>query len=454
MVKYINTIADLEQATYGTFGGNSDILKSGGSLLGLHTAHDTNATNAFVGTAASNLSNLYNVIYGQKVWSMLNQEINPLSILPKRPYTSSGWRVLIDRPAGGSAAAFAIGTQDITATPTADMSAPSADSIGGVKENHALNSAGLSELSPEYATLFMSPKTVAHMFGYSEVAAEMAKIDDGIGDIRNIVREDMGKFHAEVQSKMLVMPLENYDHTSYADIELNYTSLLKIVASSQEMEAMIDAGMHGSMGGSSSTGGLVDQMSYLYGNNSRDLVANAYNESYMDAYVNYGSGYAAGDVRALTLTLLNTTLQNLRTNGGTPKCILTGYDTIQAIADLLQSQERFMERKEIVPTHNGVRGVKGREVGFRVATYFDIPLIPCKDMSSTGEATGKLSDLLFLDTDHLWMAVMKPTQYFEDGINSGNPFGVGALGNKAMFRTMGETGCTFFKGQGKITNVN
>ena len=454
MVKYINTIADLEQATYGTFGGNSDILKSGGSLLGLHTAHDTNATNAFVGTAASNLSNLYNVIYGQKVWSMLNQEINPLSILPKRPYTSSGWRVLIDRPAGGSAAAFAIGTQDITATPTADMSAPSADSIGGVKENHALNSVGLSELSPEYATLFMSPKTVAHMFGYSEVAAEMAKIDDGIGDIRNIVREDMGKFHAEVQSKMLVMPLENYDHTGYADIELNYTSLNKIVASSKEMEAMIDAGMHGSMAGSSSTGGLVDQMSYLYGNNSRDLVANAFNPSYLDAVVDYGNGYAAGDVRALTLTLLNNTLQNLRTNGGTPKCILTGDDTIQAIADLLQSQERFMERKEIVPTHNGVRGVKGREVGFRVATYFDIPLIPCKDMSSTGEATGKLSDLLFLDTDHLWMAVMKPTQYFEDGINSGNPFGVGALGNKAMFRTMGETGCTFFKGQGKVTNVN
>lgn len=133
MVKYINTIADLEAATYGRF-DNNNLLKSGGSLLGLHTAHDTNATNAFVGTAASNLSNLYNVIYGQKVWSMLNQEINPLAILAKRPYSSSGWRVLIDRPAGGSAAAFAIGTQDITATPTADMSAPSADSIGGVRK--------------------------------------------------------------------------------------------------------------------------------------------------------------------------------------------------------------------------------------------------------------------------------------------------------------------------------
>ena len=60
--------------------------------------------------AGQNLSSLYNVIYGQKVWSMINQEINPLSVLPKRPYTSSGWRVMTKRPIGGSAAAFGIGT--------------------------------------------------------------------------------------------------------------------------------------------------------------------------------------------------------------------------------------------------------------------------------------------------------------------------------------------------------
>ena len=114
-----------------------------------------------------------------------------------------------------------------------------------------------------------------------------------------------------------------------------------------------------------------------------------------------------------------------------------------------------MDRREIIPTHNGVRGVKGSEVGFRVATYFDIPIIPCKDMPKTahGSATNTLSDLLILDTDHLWMSVMKPTQYFEDGIDNGNPFGVGTLGNQAMFRTIAETGCSFFKGQGKITNL-
>ena len=35
----------------------------------------------------------------------------------------------------------------------------------------------------------------------------------------------------------------------------------------------------------------------------------------------------------------------------------------------------------------------------------------------------------------------------------GNPFGVGKLGNQGLYRTMGETACSFFKGQGKITNL-
>ena len=184
----------------------------------------------------------------------------------------------------------------------------------------------------------------------------------------------------------------------------------------------------------------------IFGNN-RD------NDSFLDAEVDFGAGYQSGEVRSLTLTVLNNMIRNLRTAGGSPKVILTGYDTIQTISDLLQSQERFMDRKEIVPTVNGVRGVKGQEVGFRVSTYYDIPLIPVKDMSSTTQASTSISDLLFLDTDHLWLSVMKPTQYFEDGIANGNPFGVGTLGNRALYRTIAEVGCSFFKGQGKITNV-
>jgi hypothetical protein len=151
--------------------------------------------------------------------------------------------------------------------------------------------------------------------------------------------------------------------------------------------------------------------------------------------------------------LLNTALRELQIRGGSPKVILTGYDTIQALGELLQSQERFMGRTEIVPTHNGVRGVKGRELGFKVATYHDIPIIPTKEMGSTGSGTG-LSDILILDTDHIFLCTLKPTEYFEGGIDAGDPFGVGKLGNRGLYRTIGEVVCTFFKGQGKITNLS
>jgi len=285
---------------------------------------------------------------------------------------------------------------------------------------------------------------------------ELAQIDDGIGDIRAQMREDMGKHHAEVQNQMLVMPLEAYDFdggitSGVTTIERNYTSLLKIVSSNAELQNMKanDLIKNGTFDDTDLTNGKAET-STLFGNSDRAGT----NSSFMNAVVNDGT-YSASGQRSLTLSLINQTLREIRQNGGSPKVILTGYDTLQTLSDLLQAQERFMDGKEIVPTVNGVRGVKGQEVGFRVSTYYDIPLIPVAAMPSTKHhslSTG-LSDMLILDTDHLWLSVMKPTQYFEDGISNGNPFGVGHLGNKALYRTIAEVGCSYFKGQGKITNL-
>jgi len=243
---------------------------------------------------------------------------------------------------------------------------------------------------------------------------------------------------------MLVMPLENYDAgsavatTTVANIDRNYTSLYKVITSTAELAAMETANLVGTAAGTAT--------SHIYGSD-RDA------GSFLDSQISFGATYASGAARQMTLTVLNAMIRDLRVAGGSPKVILTGYDTLQTLSDLLQAQERFMDRKEIVPTVNGVRGVKGSEVGFRVSTYYDIPLIPVAAMPSTGVNSACISDMLFLDTDHLWLSVMKPTQYFEDGIANGNPFGVGTLGNKALYRTIAEVGCSYFKGQGKITNL-
>ncbi len=446
MSGYINTMADLERQTYGLTGHtgiNNQLLKAAGTLSGIHAGHDAaTQTNPTTGIAG----NLYNQIYGQKVWSMLNRECNALSVISKRPYTSSGWRVLKKRAGGGDGNFLDITKASNTALSDGLYGGDQlrADRIGGVPENASLdsNTDGLVSIAPEYTTLFTSPKIVAHQFAFSELAMEMAQIDDGIGDIRAQLREDMGKHHAEVQNTMLVMPLENYDPaTAYTTLNAmgrNYTSLMKVVASEDELDALASASLISSA--------TATEISHIYGTNRDD-------NSFLDATVSFGSGYASGDARSLTLTVINSLLRDLRIAGGSPKVILTGYDTLQTLSDLLQAQERFMDRKEIVPTVNGVRGVKGQEVGFRVSTYYDIPLIPVAAMPSTGANSSCISDMLVLDTDHLWLSVMKPTQYFEDGISNGNPFGVGSLGNKALYRTIAEVGCSYFKGQGKITNL-
>ena len=448
MTGYINTIKDLEAETYGTgavgaFG--NQLLKASGTLSGIHTAHD-GAQSAASGINA----NLYNQIYGQKVWSMLNRECNALSVISKRPYTSSGWRVLSNRPAGGSGNFI-----NITAAANATLDASQlgedtlrADMIGGVPENAGLDTVndGLTSIAPAYSLLHTSPKIIAHQFAFSELAMEMAAIDDGIGDIRAQLREDMGKHHAEVQNTMLVMPLEYYSPTTAyttvtTGIDRGYTSLYKVITSTAEITEMAD----------NSGGNMVDaagdaSINNIYGSNRTS-------GSFLDAQVSYGAGYTSAEARQVTLTVINAMIRDLRVAGGSPKVILTGYDTLQTLSDLLQAQERFMDRKEIVPTVNGVRGVKGSEVGFRVSTYYDIPLIPVAAMPSTGANSACISDMLFVDTDHVWLSVMKPTQYFEDGISNGNPFGVGTLGNKALYRTMAEVGCSYFKGQGKVSNL-
>jgi len=402
MSGYFKTIGDLERATYGL--GSDNLLKATGITSGIHAGHAL----ATPGGDAT----LHNLIYGQKVWSMINREINALSILPKKPWKSSGWRIMKERAIGGSADTFSV----------SDL-----DDLGGTAENAALS--GITNVKPVYENLHVSPKTIAHTFEISEIAQLMAGLDDGLGDLIASYREEVGVSHAEAMNKMILQDLTNVAGTgidAHADkADRSLMSLYKIVATYVETNAL---------------GTYVTNKNNLYG------VARASSGTdYLEAYVDSNSGTE----RNLTVNLLNTAIRNLMARGGEPKVILTGYDTIQTLGELLQAQERFMGRTEITPTHNGIKGVEGREVGFRVATYHDIPIIPVKDMPNGGAG---ISDMLILDTDHLFLCTLKPTEYFEGGINA-DVFGHGKLGHRGLYRTVAETVCTYFRGQGKILDL-
>ena len=125
--------------------------------------------------------------------------------------------------------------------------------------------------------------------------------------------------------------------------------------------------------------------------------------------------------RPLTLNVLDGMFRSVWERGGQPKAILTGYDTVEKIQQLLQPQQRFTEMKRVTPSINGVQGVPGMEGGFVVATYNGVPIIPSKDVHSD---SGGISRLYFLDTDYTYFCTAKPTLYHESGIETGDPFGI------------------------------
>ena len=360
---YLRTVTDMERYYYGA-GSNMGFHYSGSELL--------KADAPLLSTTAGT----YQAIYGRKVWSQLNQEFNAFSILPKKPWDRSGWRVVTARP-------------DTTKG-------------GGIAENGTLP----DTTKPTFQHIAAKPKTIAHTFDMSEVAIFLNDKDDGLGDIRSVLKEEMGKHHAEEINKMLLQDKGTAAGNDYESLDRVTTG---------------------------DTAATNDIYSIDRSANSWSLAE--HNEN-------------SGTDRTLSLDHLDDIFQKIWVRGGNPKVILTGYDTLMRIQQLLQSQQRFMEEKRVTPTFNGVKGVPGVEAGFIVATYNGVPIIPSKDVQPD-----TISRMYFLDTDYLHFSVAKPTQYFESGIETGDPFAINRLGQEGLYRTMGEVWTTFFGGHGSIRDL-
>ena len=385
---YIRTITDMERYFYGA-GNAMGYSYSGSELL--------KADSPMLSTTGGT----YQAIYGRKVWSQLNQEFNAFSILPKRPWERSGWRVITSRPS------FTVG--------------------GGVAENATLP----DTTKPAFQHIAAKPKTIVHTFDMSETAMFLADKDDGLGDIRAVLKEEMGKHHAEHINKML---LEDSETVAGNDFE----SLDRVTGNDGGSTGGLTSMETGASAGTDHCG-ATDLDIYSISRNAN---------SWSNAEVNCGADRASGSRRTLSLDHLDTLFQQVWERGGNPKVILTGYDTLMRLQQLLQSQQRFMEEKRVTPTYNGVKGVPGLEAGFIVATYNGVPIIPSKDVTKDG-----LSRMYFLDTDYLYFSTAIPTQYFESGIETGDPFAINRLGQEGMYRSMGELWTTFFGGQGSIRDL-
>tara|TARA_R110000765_G_scaffold52824_3_gene106178 strand:- start:398 stop:1522 length:1125 start_codon:yes stop_codon:yes gene_type:complete len=344
----------------------------------------------------STTAGTYQAVYGRKVWSQLNQEFNAFSILPKKPWERSGWRILTERAESGV--------------------------TGGIAENGTLPETS----RPEFLHVAAKPKTIAHTFDLSEVSMFLSDKDDGLGDVRQVLKEEMGKHHAEMVNKMLLTDVSTVASNNFESLDRLTTDPAVMTTTQAAVNVLTDHDMYS--------------------------ITRDGSKEFHSAEVDVGgdaSTVAAN--RNLSLNQLDGLFQKIWTRGGNPKVMLTGYDTLMRSQQLLQSQQRFMDSKRITPTYSGVKGVPGIEAGFIVATYNGVPIIPTKDMPDEGANT--LSRIYYLDTDYIWFQTAIPTQYFESGIETGDPFAINRLGQEGLYRTMGELWGSFFGASGSIRDL-
>jgi hypothetical protein len=377
---YVRTIQDMERYYYGgtaTTGytySSGDILKADAPLL-------------------STTAGTYQAIYGRKVWSQLNQEFNAFSILPKKPWERSGWRIITAKPS------FNVG--------------------GGLAENATLP----DTTKPDFLHVAAKPKTIGHSFDLSEVSMFLSDKDDGLGDVRQVLKEEMGKHHADHINRMLLQDVDTPAGNDLESLDRLTTDPAKMTTTQGGVSALTDHDIY-SITRDGSTG---------------------FHSAEVDVG---GDASTSASNRNLSLNQLDGLFQQIWTRGGNPKVMLTGYDTLMRVQQLLQSQQRFMESKRVTPTYNGVKGVPGIEAGFIVATYNGVPLIPSKDVTTDG-----ISRIYYFDTDYLWFQTAIPTQYFESGIETGDPFAINRLGQEGLYRTMGEVWDAFFGAGGSIRDL-
>lgn len=328
-MKSIFTIEDLEEATYG-------------GLIARELRKDAPVVQA--------TTDMYNAVFGAKLWSGIANQANLFGLLPKKPWEKSGYRLVT------------------TAAHTATQSVAEAGAIPATTKPTA------TEVTIPVHNQCISFEMSSAMLGL-----------EGKDDV--LSWSEQREYMAKEYAKTIDLAL-NYKLDTATTLTTSFESVDRICASYDEANSVAAVG--------------ADEAD-IWGND-RDGGATAF-----DAYVSHSSG----TTRVLTRALMNDLIENCAPywNGGIGnKTWYTGYDTLMDISEMFDSQQRFQGITEQRVTFgvNGIQTVTGADVGMLAAAYQGMPIIP--DSNCTVDTKSRL---YLLDLDYLWVGVLSPVQYIE-----------------------------------------
>lgn len=371
---WINTIPDLEMATYGMTSGTF-LQKTDYPIL-------------------TSTTGFRNILYGQRLFRQILVGYNALGAIPWKPWEKSGYRAI-------TAAAA-------TTNPGNAEGGALSDTIKFTALEQDINPTE-SHVTFEQSSLQTALENKGDNVPWSEVVDYMSD------EFRNRLNRSILADADTVPSTGIRGSLDRII-ASYAEIAYGKV----------DDSAVLDA---------------HDLDVYAAGSPDRDAAA-----SWADAYVN-GQAYGSGS-RTLALSHIDAMFTNCRPYWNDAsmnnKAIITGYDTLERIQQLLQAQQRFPEKTRVQFTVNGVQTVAGAEAGFDIASYKGVPIIPDSNVLQD-----TLSRIMLCDFDNLHMGVLTPVQYME----SNDWFGLDKFVTMGLYHMQGEVICTKYKAQGKARDL-
>jgi hypothetical protein len=237
----------------------------------------------------SSTTGVYNAVFGMQAWVQLNQEANTFGVLPKLPWSRSGWRAITAR-------STTLGSQ-------------------GQAETAALP----DSIKPTFQEVSTKPKLVATVFENTEIQEYLATQG---GDDAYAAMADLRAYMATEHKEEMNVELNTQNGALAGN---NIEGVDRVVGNNDEVTNAQENDQS-----TAYTAGDLD----IYGLD-RDAGA-----SFADAYVNHAS---SGALRSLTDSLLQSLLQNTLSNGANPggQFFQTGYDAWSTINQIYDPQVRY-----------------------------------------------------------------------------------------------------------------
>jgi hypothetical protein len=331
-----------------------------------------------------------NLVYGRAVFNWLNESSDIWKLLPKKPWGDhSGWRVITTDESGSA------GVTNTGSLPDSDK--------------------------PTWAQLYAYPKYMMSRWDISEKAHFLSDKDD------TITNAELKAYYTKRHPKAI----DEWLGTAYQGDASEVTTGTYVIESIDRV-----VGSYSEATACYTTGTNADVYNFTYARHG--------NTTTYDAYVDHNSTTD----RVLELGFIDDLIENADTYGAKRENLifLTKHDTKMEWNALLEGKQRFMEKKNVSYTMNGVKSAVGTDAGFEVASYDSIPIFTSNNIAADG-----IGRVYLLDLEHLYIAVALPTLLLETKrqdflLND-------KLQTKHAYMTGCELRCTKFKSQGKVIDL-